>query len=150
MSVCDQVFVSLGSNLGDRRANLENARRKIEELEGTSIKDSSAERITEPVDVTDQPEFLNQVLRLATSLQPRELLDALLGIESGMGRVRTVRRGPRTIDLDILFYGYLRIDTPVLAVPHPQVWRRPFFLEMVAGLDRAFLAGWKDAGGEKG
>jgi 2-amino-4-hydroxy-6-hydroxymethyldihydropteridine diphosphokinase len=150
LSSSQQVFVSLGSNLGDKHANLENARTKIAGLEQTRIAAAGAERLTAPVGVIEQPEFLNQVLRLTTGLDPGKLLDGLLEIENELGRVRDRRWGPRLIDLDILFYGMLRLDTPRLKLPHPQVWRRPFFLEMVAELDSLFLEQWEEFSREDG
>ncbi len=143
------VYLSLGANLGDRQASLEDARREIGRLERTELEAASGQRITEPVGLTDQPEFLNQVLRLSTGLEPLELLERLLEIERAMGRVRTERWGPRVIDIDILFYGMRRIDSQQLVLPHPEVWNRPFFLEMVAGIDSRFLDGWEEYGREE-
>lgn len=145
-----QVFVSLGGNLGNLRANLARARTKIAELDCTDLESASAQRLTEPVGVVGQPEFLNQVLRLSTGLEPQALLDCLLEIEKGMGRVRTSRWGPRIIDLDILFYGALRLETPSLVLPHPEVWVRPFFLDMIGELDSTFLQEWEEFRGERG
>ena len=144
MSVESKVFVSLGANLGRREASFERARQRIGSLPGTEITGESAERSTAPVGLTDQPEFLNQVVRLSTSLEPCELMDALLEIERSLGRVRSGRWGPRTIDLDILFYGRLRMDTPELRVPHPELKNRPFFLEMVAEIDGDYLSEWPE------
>ena len=138
------VYISLGSNLGDTSANLRRARAEVSGLEYTEIVAVGDERITEPVGVTDQPPFRNQVLRLRTSLEPSELLRRLLEIEDRMGRVRVERWGPRVIDLDVLFYGRRRIDSPKLTVPHPELANRPFFLEMVAELDREFLRSWEE------
>jgi 2-amino-4-hydroxy-6-hydroxymethyldihydropteridine diphosphokinase len=120
------------------------ARQGIDSLSGTEITAVSRATRTEPVGLTDQPEFLNQVVRLATSLAPQKLMNSLLEVERSLGRVRAERWGPRTIDLDILFYGHLVLDTPELKVPHPELRNRPFFLDMVAEIDRDFLAGWPE------
>ncbi len=150
MSRETDVFLSLGANLGHKSASLALARQKIERLERTAIEAASAERITEPVGLRGQPRFLNQVLRLSTELEPAALLHRLLAIEQAMGRVRAVRWGPRVIDIDILFYGRRRIDTERLVLPHPEIWRRLFFLEMVAEIDSRFLHGWDEYGREEG
>jgi len=138
------VFVSLGANLGDRQASLDRARQEIAALRETSVEACSRQRITKAVGPVEQPDFINQVLRLATSLEPRELMRRLLEIENSMGRVRDVRWGPRTIDIDILFFGRLRLESDLLSLPHPEVWNRPFFLRMVAEIDSTFLAHWDE------
>ena len=150
MSVESRVFVSLGANLGNCHKTFAQARDEIAKLPGTRITGSSQERTTAPVGVTDQPEFLNQVVRLETELEPGELMNSLLAIERSLGRVRAGRWGPRTIDLDILFYGSLQLVTPELAVPHPELRSRPFFLEMVAEIDSAFLGGWPEFNAPEG
>lgn len=149
MSRETNVFISLGANLGDKSASLALARRKVKRLERTGIEAASSERITEPVGLLGQPEFLNQVLRLSTELVPQDLLERLQAIERAMGRVRTVRWGPRVIDIDILFYGRRRMDTEKLVLPHPEIWRRPFFQELIAELDSRFLHGWDEYGREE-
>jgi 2-amino-4-hydroxy-6-hydroxymethyldihydropteridine diphosphokinase len=98
---------------------------------------------TDPVDVTDQPRFLNQVLAVDTPLAPRALLVACLDVERALGRDRTAgpRRGPRTIDVDVLLYGGISIDEPGLTIPHPRLAGRPFFLELcrAAGAPEAWI-----------
>ena len=136
------VFISLGSNLGDRQANLVKAAGELVRLPQTEITGESRARVTRAVGLSGQPDFLNQVKRLSTQLAPAELLKSLLLIESRLGRVRTVRWGPRVIDLDILFYGCLECNTDSLVLPHPEVWNRPFFLEMIQEIDSRFLEGW--------
>ncbi len=93
---------------------------------------------TKPVDVFDQPDFINQVVLLETDIAPHGLLKILRGIESDMGRVRDVPKGPRVIDLDVLLYGSEIIDTGDLKIPHPEIVRRLFvlkhLLEMSPGL----------------
>ena len=127
-----RTFLSLGSNLGDRVERLGAARAALIARDDIRLTAMSPVIETDPVDVTDQPRFLNQVLALDTPLAARGLLDACLDIECGMGRDRSSgpRRGPRTIDVDVLLYGGLSIDEPGLTVPHPRLAERPFFLEL--------------------
>jgi 2-amino-4-hydroxy-6-hydroxymethyldihydropteridine diphosphokinase len=123
--------LGLGSNLGDPAKNLDRARRLLA-LAGIEIIKASAVYRTEPVDVADQPWFHNQVLEVRTELRPREILAAALSIEKIMKRVRTVDKGPRTIDIDILLAGEEIIDTPELAIPHPRLAARNFVLVPLA------------------
>ena len=93
-------------------------------------------RETKPVGLVDQPRFLNAAARLRTTLGARELLDALLAVEAGLGRTREGQRwGPRKIDLDLLLFGEEQIDEPGLTVPHPRLAERRFVLEPLADLD---------------
>ena len=124
------VYVSLGSNLGDREATI---RAAIAALPGVVA--VSELRETEPVGVVDQPRFLNGAVRLETELSARQLLDTLLAVERELGRERRERWGPRTIDLDLLLYGSELIDEPGLTVPHPRLHERRFALEPLAELD---------------
>ena len=137
-----KVFISLGSNLGDREANLEQASQLLSQLPHTEITGKSQALLTRAVGRVEQSDYLNQVQRLATTLSPEELLEQLLAIEDRMGRVRTVRWGPRNIDLDILFYGTTVRNTHFLVLPHPELRRRPFFLEMIRQIDESFLEQW--------
>ncbi len=120
------VFLALGSNLGDRKTNLYTAidflRRKI------TIQRLSSIYETEPAYVTDQPPFLNLVLQGETDLKPMELLRLAKSIEHEMGRQKTIRFGPRVVDVDILLYGDERIRAPLLIVPHPRMTERAFVL----------------------
>jgi 2-amino-4-hydroxy-6-hydroxymethyldihydropteridine diphosphokinase len=120
-------FLGLGSNLGDRKRNLSRARRLLE-TNGVEVLKASSVYRTEPVDVRDQPWFLNQVLEVRAKLGPQELLDLAKFIESRMKRVPTVPKGPRTIDIDILLAEDTVIDTPGLTIPHPRLARRNFVL----------------------
>lgn len=120
------VCVGLGSNLGDRMGHL---RRGVEGLrKDVSVRAVSRVYETEPVGLTDQPAFLNAVLLGETTLSARALLELLQGVERAAGRVRTVRWGPRTLDLDLLLYGDRTIDEPDLQVPHPRLSQRSFAL----------------------
>jgi 2-amino-4-hydroxy-6-hydroxymethyldihydropteridine diphosphokinase len=120
------VYLSLGSNLGDRQANLQTAIRKLMNL-GDVITVSSIYE-TEPIGFREQPWFLNCVVLLRTELLPRLFLKRILAIEQEMGRKRTQPKGPRTIDIDILLFGSATIKTPELVVPHPAMHERRFVL----------------------
>jgi 2-amino-4-hydroxy-6-hydroxymethyldihydropteridine diphosphokinase len=116
--------------MGDRPANL---RQAIDRLaEAGQVQAVSAFYETEPVDVRDQPWFLNCVVVLKTVMPPRELLNLALAIERAMGRHRTREKGPRTIDIDILLFGSRAIDEPGLKIPHPAMHERRFVLEPLA------------------
>ena len=123
------AYVGLGANLGDRE---ETIRAAVAEL--PDVVAVSPLRETDPVGVTDQPQFLNGVAALETELAPRELLDVLLAIERRLGRERRERWGPRTIDLDLLLYGDAVIDEDSLKIPHPRLHERRFVLEPLADL----------------
>ena len=123
------VYLSLGANLGERQQTIENAIAALEQAEVRIVARSSFYE-TEPQDVKDQPWFLNAVVKCETRLFPIQLLVLVLRIERALGRARrTVRRGPRTIDIDILLYANNIIDTPQLTVPHPRMLDRRFVLE---------------------
>jgi len=124
------VYLSLGSNLGDRQLHLQRAVACLEG-EGVKVQRQSSLYETEPQDVARQPWFLNIVVRCETQLFPVQLLKVLQRIERELGRIRAgaVRRGPRVIDIDILLYGNAVIDTPQLTVPHPRMTERRFVLE---------------------
>jgi 2-amino-4-hydroxy-6-hydroxymethyldihydropteridine diphosphokinase len=127
-----RAFIGLGSNLGDREAALRGAL----ELLGEDVVAVSSFRETEPVGYLDQPAFLNAAAALETGLEPRALLERLLGVERELGRTREgPRHGPRTIDLDLLVYDDRVIDEPGLVVPHPRLAERRFVLEPLAELD---------------
>ena len=136
------VFISLGTNLGQLEENLRRASVEVAALSGVRVTGRSKPLLTSPVGLKDQPDFLNQVQRLSSSVLPEELLKDLLGIEKEMGRVRKRRWGPRIIDLDLLFYGDTVCSTKRLVLPHPQIWERRFFLEMIDQIDGKFLQKW--------
>jgi 2-amino-4-hydroxy-6-hydroxymethyldihydropteridine diphosphokinase len=129
------AFVGIGSNLGDREANLRAAIEHLAAEEGIEVVAFSEIRETEPVGPVEQGPFLNGAIELRTSLEPRDLLQRLLSVENLLGRVRHERWGPRTIDLDLLLYGDDLIDEPGLTVPHPRLHERRFALEPLADLD---------------
>jgi 2-amino-4-hydroxy-6-hydroxymethyldihydropteridine diphosphokinase len=121
------VFIGLGSNLGDRQVRLHEA---LERLGSgiVTVRRRSALYRTDPVEVTDQEEFLNQVVAAETDLGPEDLVRNLLEIERTMGRVRTREKGPRAIDLDLLLHGDARVQKEGVEVPHPRLHLRRFVL----------------------
>ena len=124
------VYLSLGSNVGDREENLRSAIERIREL-GELVAVSSFYE-TEPVEFTAQPWFLNCAVTLRTELMPKLFLSKALAIEQQMGRRRSQPKGPRTIDIDILLFGNSVIHTPQLDVPHVAMHERRFVLEPLA------------------
>jgi 2-amino-4-hydroxy-6-hydroxymethyldihydropteridine diphosphokinase len=123
------VYVGLGSNLGDRRAKLQAALAELDAADGVAVAAASGFMETEPVGGPPQDRFLNAAAALRTALPLRQLLGLLQQIEDRLGRKRTVRWGPRTLDLDILLCGELVLDEPDLRVPHPRMHERRFVLE---------------------
>jgi 2-amino-4-hydroxy-6-hydroxymethyldihydropteridine diphosphokinase len=121
------VYIALGTNVGEREANLHQALRLLPES-GVHVRRVSSIYETEPVDYLDQEWFLNAVLEGQTELDALDLLNALRVIESRMGSKKAFAKGPRKIDLDILLYGNESIDTPELEVPHPRMLERKFVL----------------------
>jgi 2-amino-4-hydroxy-6-hydroxymethyldihydropteridine diphosphokinase len=130
-----KAFIGLGSNLGDREAMIRMALDDLARLPGTTLVRASSLYDTEPVGDVDQPNFLNAVAQIDTELTARQLLWNLQLIERRLGRVRTQKWGPRTIDLDLLLYGALVVDEPDLKVPHPELIRRSFVLVPLVELD---------------
>jgi 2-amino-4-hydroxy-6-hydroxymethyldihydropteridine diphosphokinase len=118
------IFIALGSNLGNRRANLKKA---VELLKCEIIKSSSLYE-TEPVGFLDQPWFLNSVVLVDTKLSAVDLLRRCQEIEAKLGRRRDIPKGPRTVDLDLLFYDQMILNTPDLILPHPEIANRRFVL----------------------
>lgn len=130
VGVSETAYMSLGSNLGDRAANLRAA--VIQLGAAGPLLAASAFYETQPVDVPDQPWFLNCVAAIATDKSPRELLQLALKIEAEMGRLRMTSKGPRNIDIDILLFGDRALDEPGLKIPHPSMHKRRFVLEPMA------------------
>lgn len=126
------AFIGVGSNQGDRKARCDEAVKRLGNVPGVAVDGVSSWYETAPVGPVSQGDFINGAVRVVTTLSPRELLQACLEVERVMGRVRTVRWGPRSIDLDVLLYGDRVIDEPGLCVPHPEMTRRPFVLEPLA------------------
>ncbi len=126
------IFLGIGGNLGDRRQTMRSAvqgiRSALDEVRVSSLYETDA------WGVTNQPDFLNAVVRGKTTLEPIELLDAMQAIENDLGRVREQHWGPRAIDIDILLYGRQVIDAPRLQIPHPFMTQRGFVLRPLADL----------------
>jgi len=124
------AYLSLGSNVGDRVAHLRDAIARLESI-GRVVSVSSFYE-TEPVEVTDQPWFLNCAVGLETALTAEQLMARLLQLEQEMGRRRIQKKGPRTIDIDILLFDDLILDSPDVTIPHPAMQKRRFVLEPLA------------------
>jgi len=122
-----RVYLSLGSNVGDRTAQLRNAIAHLGAA-GRVVAESSLYE-TEPLEFTEQPWFLNCAVALETKKTPQQLMAAILSIEEQMGRRRIQKKGPRSIDIDILLFGDKIIDSPELTIPHPAMHQRRFVLE---------------------
>jgi 2-amino-4-hydroxy-6-hydroxymethyldihydropteridine diphosphokinase len=127
------VYLGLGSNIGDREANLRTA---IERLRGENLETFRLSPVyeTEPMEMTEQRWFLNMVVEARTELFPLQLLARIGKVERSLGRVRTVPKGPRTIDIDILFYGAAVVRGERLEIPHPQLAEHRFVLAPLADL----------------
>jgi len=122
----NSVYLSLGSNMGDREENLSKA---VKQLGGKLIiKELSSIYETDPVGYEQQPKFLNAVVSGMTELDPFELLGFIKRLEGALGRVPNFQNGPRTIDIDILFYNNIVLNTPQLTIPHPRLAERAFVL----------------------
>ena len=123
----NSAYLLIGGNLGKRINNLEIARKLIATEVGKILIASSVYE-TAAWGITDQPDFLNQVLKIETQLSPREVMDAVLSIENRMGRIRTEKNAARIIDIDILFFNNDIIHTSGLVIPHPEIHNRKFVL----------------------
>lgn len=124
----DRIFLSIGSNLGDRLRNIQESWDRL----GLPIARRSSIYETEPVDYTDQPWFLNCAIEVVSGAMPQQLLETCQRVENEMGRVRNVHKGPRVIDLDILLMGSLIVSDPQLVIPHPALPVRRFVLQPLA------------------
>ena len=134
MGLVEKVFVGVGSNLGDRESAIEQAIQSIAALPETELICCASLFESTPMGVKDQPDFLNSVIEIVTSLDPKRLLICLKQIEQALGRKERERWGPREIDLDILVFGDRIIDEVDLQIPHPQIARRLFVLRPLAEL----------------
>jgi len=122
------VYIGVGSNLGDRKSNIEKAIELVKLIKGVKMERASSVYETEPVGGPPQGKFLNGVLKIKTTINPFKLLGELRKIEKHLGRKRRIKNGPRAIDLDILLFGKKKIDTKSLKVPHPRMHKREFVL----------------------
>ncbi|MBA2296252.1 MAG: 2-amino-4-hydroxy-6-hydroxymethyldihydropteridine diphosphokinase [Actinobacteria bacterium] len=130
-----RAFVGLGANLGEREKTIRRALERLGDASGVAVVAVSALRETEPWGPVAQPQYLNGVAELATTLEPETLLSLLLEVERSLGRTREGERwGPRMIDLDLLLYGDAELDVPGLTLPHPRLHERRFVLGPLAEL----------------
>jgi 2-amino-4-hydroxy-6-hydroxymethyldihydropteridine diphosphokinase len=134
MVIC---YIGIGSNLGDRRRHIDRAIRSIGESPNIYLRRVSSIYETDPVGGVPQGKFLNGVLEIETTLTPKALLKKMNDIEEALGRKRKIRNGPRTIDLDILYYGDETVDDDGLVIPHPRISEREFVLKGLRELDKA-------------
>jgi 2-amino-4-hydroxy-6-hydroxymethyldihydropteridine diphosphokinase len=131
------VYLALGSNMGTRLANLKNAISNL--TPQMNVKAKSRVYETAPWGFTDQPPFLNQVIQAETYLEPEPLLYHLKRLETALGRVSNFQNGPRLIDIDILFFDDLVLDSPAVQIPHPRLHERAFVLTPLADLAPALV-----------
>ena len=140
--MCAEVYLGLGSNLGDRASNIARGLQMLEDSSSRVAASSLYE--TSPQGYADQPPFLNAACRIRTTLEPFELLAELNRIEAALGRRRSFPNAPRELDIDILLWGETVLDTPTLTVPHPRMAERAFVLvplaEIAPGLTHPVLA----------
>lgn len=136
-----QAYIALGTNMGDRAENLNRAVWAVHALPDTAVSAVSRVYETKPVGYKKQADFLNAVIRVETKLSPKALLGACLGIEAGMGRLRTIKNGPRVIDLDLLLYEGEICNDHELVLPHPRIEERAFVLSPLCDLmpDKRYL-----------
>lgn len=151
------AYVALGANLGDPSATIRAAFGALANLPESRVVRCSSLYRTTPVGNTEQPEFINAVVSLETTLAPESLLDALLDIEARFGRIRAEKNGPRTLDLDLLLYNNQQLNLPRLILPHPRLHLRAFVLYPLAELapalplpGRGSLAAWLPAVANQG
>ncbi len=121
-------YIAIGSNLGDRQGNMDKAMSYLKNSDDIKVTKVSSIYETEPIGGPPQGKFLNGVIEIETLLSPLDLLDRLLKIEMRLGRVRSLKNGPRTIDLDILLYSDTQINNEHLVIPHPHMQEREFVL----------------------
>lgn len=131
------VYLGLGSNIGDREAHINAALQLLSEK--FTIKKKSPLYHTEPIGYPNQEWFLNGVVEIETDVDPRHLLSSLQSMERSLGRVKTMKNGPRIIDIDILFYGDLIMKTKNLIIPHPLLQERLFVLQPMMDLNPDFI-----------
>ena len=129
------AYILLGSNIGDRLTNIHHALSLLSTVEDTTIVKQSSIIETQPLEFTEQPDFLNCVVEVVTGLDAVNVLHHLLDIENALGRVRTVAKGPRTIDCDLLLFGNVVCTTKHLILPHPQIYSRPFVWQLLSEIN---------------
>lgn len=129
-----EYIISIGTNIGDRKENMDRCIEAVGLLPGTQVRERSALYETEPVGYSNQQNFYNILLKVESAFDPHEMLGACLGIEAGFGRERKIRFGPRIIDVDMIFAGDLKINSENLILPHPRYGERRFILEPLLDL----------------
>ena len=151
------AYVALGANLGDPAATVRAAFGALANLPESRVVHGSSLYRTAPVGITEQPEFINAVAQLETTLAPESLLDALFDIELRFGRIRADKNGPRTLDLDLLLYNDQFLELPRLTLPHPRLHLRAFVLHPLAEIapdllipGRGSIAAWLPAVANQG
>ncbi len=151
------AYIALGANLGDPVATVLAAFGALANLNESRVVHTSSLYRTAPVGNTEQPEFINAVAALETTLAPEALLDALLDVEQRFGRIRAEKNGPRTLDLDLLLYNDLELELPRLTLPHPRLHLRAFVLLPLAEISpkmplprRGTIAAWLPAVANQG
>lgn len=137
------VFISLGSNIGDKIAHLKSAVERLAKIEGIYNLEKSSLYTTAPVGYLEQDDFVNAVVKLETTLTPEALLEVCQHIEQELKRERLIRWGPRTIDIDILCFDEIQSDDPVLTLPHPRMTERSFVLTPLSELAAALCISGK-------
>lgn len=140
-----KAFIGIGSNQGDRLFHFKQALKLLNDIQGVKITRVASLYETEPVGYLEQDTFLNTAAELETILPPHELLKVLLDTEAQLGRVRTIRWGPRNIDLDLLLYGFQSIRSEQLEVPHPRILERAFVLGPLLELNPTLRINKQDA-----
>lgn len=123
------AYIGIGSNIGDRKKNIDSAIDMLNGADGTVVSAVSSYINTLPVGYTDQPDFLNAAVELKTALSPQKLLEVCQNIERELKRARDIKWGPRTIDLDILLYGEAVLNEENLIIPHPRMHEREFVMK---------------------
>jgi 2-amino-4-hydroxy-6-hydroxymethyldihydropteridine diphosphokinase len=130
-----EVYIALGSNLDDPVAQLTNAVKELAEIEQVTLKKVSRYFKSPPVGMQNQPDFINAVAKIETTLGAEELLQALFAIENAHHRIRKEKNGPRTLDLDLLLYGNQIMETDILQIPHPRMKERSFVIVPLAEIE---------------
>lgn len=138
-AILSTIYIGLGSNLGNKKENIQQALKLLNEMEGISVIKVSSFYETEPVGYEDQDWFINAVAQIETLLSPQELLKIFKDIEQKLGREQSLRWGPRKIDLDILFYDDIIYKTDDLEIPHPRLHERAFVLVPLAEIDKELM-----------
>ena len=130
-----KAYLGIGSNIGNSVENLKNAIESLNLLPLTNVSQLSKVYKTKPVGYAEQDDFYNMVVEIETELNPDNLLGACLGIEAGMGRVRTIKNGPRIVDIDLLLYDEIASSSKTLILPHPRMFEREFVLRPLLDID---------------